>query len=386
MKNEPQLTALIARGEDIERDIAQALKDPDPKVKTRIHIDEVSAWHQDARAYLQRKSPSLLQQVPALKGVAHHDDVYAAVRRMVAVLTSLVADPVGTKVADFLTPGSFILAAKNAHPAFRYAIVVAGILAIVVIFTRYGVDFATLVFGGITLVVLMVLFLVFSQAAKLAKAKMALPATVLVWAFLAVSIVVPVLLVTSVFANVPLPLKDWVVRRLDPQADASVLRVERAIKGFLAVNYLPVPGETYTDEQLTQYRLVRASQDSNFSYPILAGSFTTFADGLTHRAAMKGGKIVGVVISHSCSSAMEAVCTMRLAEWESLVASAFGSLEERNLDTTIFYGNSAQPVPGTSKARTGYGQPWNVMVYTESPKVAGQARQSIAMVIATSST
>jgi hypothetical protein len=65
---------------------------------------------------------------------------------------------------DFLSPASFISVAKAAHPAFRYAIVVAGILAIVVTFVNFGVGYATLVFGAIALIGLMVLFLVFAQA------------------------------------------------------------------------------------------------------------------------------------------------------------------------------------------------------------------------------
>jgi len=53
------------------------------------------------------------------------------------------------KAGDFLTPASFIRAAKAAHPAFRYALAVAGILAIVTTFTKFGVGLATLVFGAI---------------------------------------------------------------------------------------------------------------------------------------------------------------------------------------------------------------------------------------------
>src|SRR6059036_950015 len=91
------------------------------------------------------------------------------------------------KMVDFLTPASFIAAARDAHPAFRHAIVVAGILAIVVTFVRFGVGAATLVFGAIAIVGLMVLFLVFAQACRLAKGgnkSLDLPAKVLVWAFL----------------------------------------------------------------------------------------------------------------------------------------------------------------------------------------------------------
>jgi hypothetical protein len=392
MKKDPQLDALIARGEDIEADITEAHQNPDPNVKTRIHIDDVMAWQKDARAYLQRKSPDLLEPIPEFAAANHHDVIYSGLRRLIATLKSLVPkpmQPVETKAADFLTPASFITAARHAHPAFRYALVIAGILAIVVIFVRYGVDYATLVFGAFTIVVLMVLFLVFAQAANLAKSRMALPATVLVWSFLAVSIGVTVMLVSSVFANVPLPLRDAIVRRLDPEAVAAAREVEGKIKGFLTANSLPVPGEQYTDEQLLrQYRLSRADRPANFSYPILSGSFVTFAETVTNPqssyarlAAMKDGTILGVVIDQSCAT--EQMCESQFRDWLTLVESAFGDVPERTSDGGILMGAGVPPVRATLKTRTGYGRPWSIHLHTESPKAAGEARRSIAIVIAT---
>jgi hypothetical protein len=115
---------------------------------------------------------------------------------------------------DFLTPGSFIRAARAAHPAFRYGIATAGVLAIVVVFVRFGVGLATLAFGAIALIALMVLFLVFAQASKLTKAHLDRPARVLVWAILIIVIVIVLLLVGSVFFNRPLPFRDWIVAQL----------------------------------------------------------------------------------------------------------------------------------------------------------------------------
>lgn len=78
-----------------------------------------------------------------------------------------------------LSPASLMQAAKAAHPAFKYAIVIAGMAAIVVVVLQFGRSPATLVFGIIVLVVLMVLFFVFAQAVTLAKTTLALPALVL---------------------------------------------------------------------------------------------------------------------------------------------------------------------------------------------------------------
>ena len=83
-----------------------------------------------------------------------------------------------------LSPASLIQAAKAAHPAFKYATVVAGLAAIVAVVLQFGISPATLVFGIIILIVLMVVFFVFAQAVTIAKAKLALPALVLTWTFL----------------------------------------------------------------------------------------------------------------------------------------------------------------------------------------------------------
>lgn len=115
------------------------------------------------------------------------------------------------KAEDFLTPASFIRAAKAAHPAFRYALAVAGILAIVVSFVKFGVGPATVVFGAIAMIGLMVLFLLFAQASKLTTSTIDLPAQVLVWAFLVIAIAIVILLTGSVFFNRPLPLRDSLV-------------------------------------------------------------------------------------------------------------------------------------------------------------------------------
>jgi TonB family protein len=111
-----------------------------------------------------------------------------------------------------LSPESAIKLANKAHPAFKYAIVVAGLIGIVVVVTRWGVSAQTAVFGTVILVVLMVVFLVFAQAASLNKAAMSLPAQLLVWSFLLVIIASVILLFTSAFFDAPLPLKTLILK------------------------------------------------------------------------------------------------------------------------------------------------------------------------------
>ena len=76
----------------------------------------------------------------------------------------------------------------------------------------FGISPATLVFGIIVLVILMVVFFVFTQAVTLAKAKLALPALVLTWTFLLLGVGTGVLLFSSAFFDVPLPLKTLILR------------------------------------------------------------------------------------------------------------------------------------------------------------------------------
>lgn len=113
--------------------------------------------------------------------------------------------------AKFMTPSSLISAARKAHPAFRYAIAAAGLAGLVVNVVRFGASPATLVFGCIILVVLMVLFLVFAQAAVVARSKMHLPAMLLVYSFLGLSIATASLLFTSSFFDWPLPFRHAIV-------------------------------------------------------------------------------------------------------------------------------------------------------------------------------
>jgi hypothetical protein len=113
------------------------------------------------------------------------------------------------KAFDFLTPASFIHAARDAHPMFRYAMVVAGLLAIVTTFNQFSVSSATLIFGAIVLLGLMVVFFVFAQLPKVASAHMDWPVKVLVWGFLTIVLTVSTLLTSSAFLNRPLRLRDY---------------------------------------------------------------------------------------------------------------------------------------------------------------------------------
>lgn len=149
------------------------------------------------------------------------------------------------KIDDFLTPASFVRAARAAHPAFRYAVAVAGILAIIVTFARFGISYATLTLGVVVMIGLMALFLVFAQASKLARSRLDLPATVLIWAFLVIGIAVSLGLVTSVFFNFPLPFRDFLIEKMPSQPITVVPRngATASNAGTEAIYDSPISGE-----------------------------------------------------------------------------------------------------------------------------------------------
>ncbi|HEV2046100.1 MAG TPA: hypothetical protein VGQ95_05830 [Chthoniobacterales bacterium] len=131
--------------------------------------------------------------------------------------------------SDYLSPAGWIRAATSAHPAFKFAIVVGGLAALVSVVLRFGVSPLTLVFGIITLIVLMVLFLVFAQAARLKHNKLSLASLILVWTFLSICIATAVLLFTSTFFDGPLPIKANIVRALGPTITPDIAARSTAI-------------------------------------------------------------------------------------------------------------------------------------------------------------
>jgi len=115
---------------------------------------------------------------------------------------------------SFLTPGSFIKAAKSADPAFRFALVVAGVLSIVAALDKFGTSYATLVFGFIAIIIMMVIFVIFAQIPKLRAPYLNSAAAKFVTIVLYVLVLLVTLLGSSLFFNAPLPFRSWVVAEM----------------------------------------------------------------------------------------------------------------------------------------------------------------------------
>jgi hypothetical protein len=114
------------------------------------------------------------------------------------------------------SPDGLIQAARSAHPAFKFAIVAAGMASLVSVVLKYGASPASVVFGVIILGVFMTFFLVFAQAAVLSRTKLSHAALVLVWCYLGITLLTSILLFTSAFFNGPLPFRSFIVKQLSP--------------------------------------------------------------------------------------------------------------------------------------------------------------------------
>lgn len=101
--------------------------------------------------------------------------------------------------------------AIRAVPPVRYALGVAGVVAVLGIVAALGVDLRVAAFGTPILLVLMVVLVVFRHVASAARARLALPALVFVWSSLIVTITVVVLLLSSVFFRVPMDLQQFII-------------------------------------------------------------------------------------------------------------------------------------------------------------------------------
>ena len=101
--------------------------------------------------------------------------------------------------------------AIRAVPPVRYALGVAGVVAVLGIVAALGVDLRVAAFGTPILLVLMVVLVVFRHVASAARARLALPALVFVWSSLILTITAVVLVLTSVFFKVPMDLQQFII-------------------------------------------------------------------------------------------------------------------------------------------------------------------------------
>ena len=100
--------------------------------------------------------------------------------------------------------------AVRAVPAVKYAVGVGGIVAVVAIVAGFGIQPLFAVLGSVVTLVLMVALLVFARLTRTGPKYFLVPALVLMWSFLGLSIATACLLFTIVFFSWPIPINHLV--------------------------------------------------------------------------------------------------------------------------------------------------------------------------------
>ena len=91
-------------------------------------------------------------------------------------------------------------------PAMKYALAVAGILAVVALVGAFRISPPVAVFGAIIILVLMVAMVIFARLTTVGRRTFLLPAQVMMWSFLLLIIATALLLFTCAFFQWPKPL------------------------------------------------------------------------------------------------------------------------------------------------------------------------------------
>ena len=108
-----------------------------------------------------------------------------------------------------MQPLTVLQEAIRAVPAVRYALGVAGIVAVVALVRAFRLDFKVAIFGTITTLAFMVALVVFAKLTTTAKKHFLGPVLIMMWAFLIMVISSAALLFSSVFFDQPKEFSHW---------------------------------------------------------------------------------------------------------------------------------------------------------------------------------
>ncbi|MEO8425779.1 MAG: HEAT repeat domain-containing protein [Verrucomicrobiota bacterium] len=114
----------------------------------------------------------------------------------------------------------------RAVPAMKYALAVVGIVAVVGMVRAFNLSPAVAVFGAVITLVLMVAMVIFARLTTAAPKHFLLPAQVMMWSFLALSIATASLLFTCAFFKWPRPVDELITtHRATSDNDAKKAQV-----------------------------------------------------------------------------------------------------------------------------------------------------------------
>ncbi len=129
----------------------------------------------------------------------------------------------------------------KAVPAMKYALAAAGLLAVVALAGALRLSPQAAVFGGVVTLVLMVALVIFARLTTTASRHFLLPVTIMMWAFLVLTIATAFVLFTSAFFGWPRSLRDVMEGRAaseqvrapdEPTSALAAARQQRASRDF----------------------------------------------------------------------------------------------------------------------------------------------------------
>jgi hypothetical protein len=118
-------------------------------------------------------------------------------------------------------PLQIVRAAIKAVPQVKYAVGVAGIVALIAIITAFRLNPKTVVFGTIIMFGFMVVLLLFAKLTAIAPKHFLLPVLVTMWSFLTLVIASALLLFSAVFFQTPPKFHDWLFGKFDSQVQST---------------------------------------------------------------------------------------------------------------------------------------------------------------------
>jgi tetratricopeptide (TPR) repeat protein len=149
----------------------------------------------------------------------------------------------------------------KAVPAMKYALAVAGILAVVAMVGAFKVSPQTAVFGSIITLVLMVAMVIFARLTTTAPRHFLLPVKIMLWAFLLVTVATASLLFTSAFFQWPRGLHEIIGNTSAPPTTRG--KETEEVRNLIAAAQRQRTAGEYRAAWDTIVRAVSAAPDSS---------------------------------------------------------------------------------------------------------------------------
>jgi len=160
------------------------------------------------------------------------------------------------------SPPSILKQAIKAVPAVKYALGIAGIIAVIAIVRGFGIDLRIALFGAIVMFVLMTMLVVFASLARQKGSQFRLPALVFTWFSLICVMAVSIVLFTSVFWGRPVDMRTLLAKKApSPQIQVSDDQREVSCSDVVDLKRIGRPEVHLPDPEPTNSREVNSKGD-----------------------------------------------------------------------------------------------------------------------------